>query len=168
MEVKEGQVVVFGDGYYTYETEKELCNFAENKELTHYVCMSMRSGVKKFTTKLEFTHYKPGTSRNDLLSIRILAWNDLTWFVISVPSKEKHLLDDVLILCGLRVADGVPMILGAGCRAQFPITGDNVFTLENVSGHPVYCNDDAINQAMHIAERQAVEKIRSSEKNKAN
>ncbi|MEA3392118.1 MAG: hypothetical protein U9Q91_03975 [Candidatus Marinimicrobia bacterium] len=165
MNLKEGQVLVHGDGFIKPETEKELCKFAENEDLIHYVCMSMRHGVEEFTTKLEFTHYKPGTSRNDLLSLRTLVWNGLLWFVISVPYTEKHFTEKILPLYGLRTADGVPMMIGSG-RTQFPITGANVFTLENVSGHPTYRNDSDINQAMRIAERQSAEDIRSGKEKK--
>ena len=160
MDLREGIVVIFGDGFCDEETEEEFCVFAEDESRTHYVCMISRPGIQECATKLEHMHYKPLTPRNDLMSLRALLWNEIPWFVISVPTEEKHLLEELVGTCGLRVANGIPMMLGAGCRERFPISGENVFTLENVAGHPVYRNDDTINHAMHVMEEEAAEQIR--------
>ncbi len=168
MHLREGQVLVHEDGYYEYETIDYLRNFIKDVNLIHYVCMMTRPGVEEFVTKLEFLHYEPLTTRNDLLSIHTLVWNELPWIIISVPLKEKHFSENLLPLCGLRVVDGIPMMFGAGCNEQFPISGNNVFTLENVSGHPVYQNNAKINQTMCTAEAQSVEDTRKGKAKKTN
>lgn len=160
MELIEGLVLVFGDGEYSYETEETFSAFAENDRLTHYVCIHSRPGFEELSTKLEHTHYKPLTIRNELMHMRALLWNDVLWYVLSMPSIEKHLLENMAGLCGMRIANGVPMMIGRNCREQFPISGKNVFTLENISGHPVYQNDELLNRAILHAEEQAAESIR--------
>ncbi len=166
MELKEGLVLVLDDGSYSYELEKDFVAFAADERLIHYACMAARPGFEELSAKLEHTHYKPLTVRNELMSVRALLWNDITWFVISIPSKEKHLLEDMAGTYGMRVANGVPMMFGHNCRMHFPIRGKNVFTLENVAGHPVYRNDAAINCAMQQAEREAAENIRADKEQK--
>lgn len=161
MDLISGQIVVFGDGELSYETEEEFYNFSLDDHITHFVCMAMRPGFEELSTKLEHTHYKPLTSRNDLMHMRALSWNDITWFVISIPTEEKNLLEDMAGSCGMRVADGVPVMIGHGCREQFPIHGNNVFTLENMSGHPIYQNDERINSALRESEAQSAENIRT-------
>jgi hypothetical protein len=47
-------------------------------------------------------------------------------------------MDRAADAAGLRVADGIPTIFTGGRVANFPAKGDNVFTLENKAGHPVY------------------------------
>lgn len=166
MELIEGLIVVLGDGQYSYESEDVFVDFAANERLIHYACMAKRPGFEELSTKLEHTHYKPLTARNELMSMRAFLWNGVLWYVISIPSEERHLLENMAGSYGMRVANGVPMMLGHNCRMHFPIHGKNVFTLENVSGHPVYRNDDAINRAMQQAEHETAEKIRADKEQK--
>jgi hypothetical protein len=168
MELVAGRIVIVGDGEFSYETEDEFCHFASDNRLTHFVCMAMRPGFEELSAKLEHTHYKPLTVRNNLMHMRALLWNDIVWFVVSIPTEEKHLLEEVAGSCGMRVANGVPTMFGHGCRMQFPINGNNVFALENVAGHPIYQNDDRINSALRETEVQSAEKIRSGKMKKAN
>lgn len=167
MELKEGMVLVFGDGEFSYETEEDFFSFTKDERLIHYVCMAMRPGIEELSTRLEHTHYKPLTPRNDLLHIRVLLWNDIHWIVISIPSEDKQLLESMAGSCGMRVVNGVPVILGNGSLEQFPIN-KNAFTLENLSDHPVYRNDDALNRVMQEAEHQIAEDIRTGKEKKSN
>lgn len=166
--LEENIVYVFGDGDLFFESEEDLCIFVQNDAYIHFVCMKNRLGTEELTTKLEFTHYKPQTARNDLMVLRVLLWSGIVWFVISIPASEKYLMEEVVSLCGMRIVNGVPTIFEEGKISQFPIKSDNVFTLENVRDHPVYQNDPSINTALKIAEQETIEKIRNGEEVKKN
>lgn len=159
IELTEDQIGIFNDGFVTYETVDEFKKFAADDTLAHYAMLAVRPGCQEFLTNVEMSHYKPRTPRNDLFSIRFFIWSDLVWFVMSVPFNERMLVESVMGSCGLRVADGVPTMIANGQITTFMITGDNVFTIENVSDHPVYRNDNTINAALRIAENDAAERI---------
>ena len=165
--LKNGQVVVLEDGFYLFTTKEVLKNFVEDDFFINYVCMITRSGVKEFVTQLEHTYYKPLTDRNNLFIVHILMWQDIPWFIISIPFEEKHLANDVLSSCGLRVTDGTPTVITASGIEQFPIFGENVFTLENTPEHPIYKNDENTNKAMREMEKEAIDRI-TGKKNKHN
>jgi hypothetical protein len=161
MFLKEGMVLIYGDGSFEYESMDDFCHFAANEKLVHYVCLSIRVGVEEFVTRLEFTHYHPNNAeRNDLLSLRSLIWSELPWVVISVPLEENHLVQEIAEMSTMRIASGRPVVISGDKTDSFPINGKNVFTIENMPGHPIYRNDSAINSALRTAENELVDRIR--------
>lgn len=116
--------------------------FVADPKWVHFVGMLMRPGVGGCAETLEHTHYKPGTPANDLFQLHIIKWEDLVWGLISIPIEDRSKMDRAAAANGLRVADGVPtMVNGQGGElkvSRFPVENDRIFTLENVSGHPVY------------------------------
>jgi hypothetical protein len=59
----------------------------------------------------------------------------------------------------MRIADGVPVMLGGVEGKPFPANGENVFTLENAPGHPVYGNNPESYRQMMQSEEEELEAI---------
>jgi len=94
--------------------------------------------VRLYYTRLEREHYLPETPRSDLLKLSIIEWFGCEWLIISAPRCDGHLLRKIATECGLEVVQGALTILGPEGLKQFPINGDNVFSLFNVPDHPVH------------------------------
>lgn len=120
------------------ETDEEMCAFFQRPELIHFVGLAQRPGVVDCITTLEHAHYEPETARNALFTLRYLPWENMPWFIVSIPIEERAYMDRVAAAHGLRIADGVPTLLCSEGTIHFPVSNERVFTLENVPGHPVY------------------------------
>lgn len=119
-------------------SDAELEAFVADPSRIHYVGMLARPGVYECSQTLEDTHYTPGTPRNDLFGLIIIHWQGLAWGLISIPADEKDFMVRAAAASGLRIANGIPHMIGPEGMSRFPANGPNVFGLENVSGHPVY------------------------------
>lgn len=112
--------------------------------------LSTRLGAHIFIVRLEHTHYPPGRPENRDFQMMRLRWQDLEWWVVSIPDADKRLAEDVAARTGMRLADGVPTVfeklslfgapalaLGSLRKADadtvdvFPLSGPEVWTLEN-------------------------------------
>jgi hypothetical protein len=118
--------------------DAELRAVTGDPALVHFAAMLLRLGVRECSQTLEDAHYKPGTPRNDLFQLRLIQWEGLLWALITIPIAEREFMDRAAAANGLRVANGVPTMISRDGIAKFPANGPRVFTLENVSGHPVY------------------------------
>ena len=124
--------------YKTPMREDALDGMVTDRTRIFYALMLSRSGAEGCLSDLEHTHYSPGTPRNELFTLVLLTWGDLVWALIGIPQSDKEFMARAAAANGLRVADGVPHIVDGYGIHRFPAHGPNVFTLENVSGHPVY------------------------------
>ena len=122
--------------------------------------MLTRPGVLECMTLLEHRDYRPLTERNELFSMRVIGWSDLEWVVISIPVEEKHLMEIAATECGLRIADGIPATSTEEGIEFFPINSTRAFSLENITGHPVYQNNPDINRAIQEGELESARRIR--------
>ncbi len=154
--------VVEDGGIQVPETNEDLQKFLQDERFIHYVCMAMRHGIGECITLLEFRDYRPGTERNELLIMRTIDWCEMPWFAISIPIGEKHLMEAAARESGLRVANGIPMMFGGTEVNQFPMCNKRVFTLENVSGHPIYRNDKDVDTALREGEYESIKRIRET------
>jgi len=98
-----------------------------------------RPGVMQFSTTLEYTHYKPETPRNSLFKMFCCMFDDLPYFVFLTPWEDKALVTEHAAACGLRIANGIPLVISSEGSKFFP-TGDHphLFSLENLPDSPVY------------------------------
>ena len=159
--------LIMDGGIEVSETEERLREFINNSEsFIHYIGMMIphRPGVKECITALENRYYKPGTDRNELFIMRIIKFCNILWCIISIPIHEKQLMEEVVKECGLRIADGVPTMIGDGGMVKFPVDNKRVFTLENEKDHPVYRNDPVVNNALLEQERDSISKIQNGER----
>lgn len=128
---------VVGDGELVPETDDAFQTFVKEPGRVHYVAMAIRPGIADCLRVLELRHYAPRTPRNDLFHLRFFDWSDLSWFIVSIPVNERHFMKTAAAH-GLRIATGIPTVISSNKIKQFPITGLNVFVLENTKGHPIY------------------------------
>lgn len=135
--------IVKDGGILEQESGSELMAFVSDPYFVHYIGMliPLRPGVDKCFQQLEFSHFKPGTNRNDLYHMRIIEWMEITWGIISIPVGDKKLMEEVAGACGLQAVHAIPHVLSTQGISRFPFCNSNTFTLENVSGHPVYQNN---------------------------
>lgn len=112
-------------------------------------------------TKLEYTHFSPGTPKNSELCLRLLVWMQVLWIIVSVPSSTLQIVEEIADECGLQIIKGVPTVVLEGVTEClfFPPVSNNVFTLLYKPGHPIYRKDAVLNQKMMEAEREAIERI---------
>lgn len=122
-----------GDGVRVSESTEETRLFFSKSGLVHYILLVVGSGVCDCLQTLEHTHYTPKTDRNDLFILRYLKWEDLDWFIVSIPFGERGHMDRVALAHNLRIADGVPVMITENGICRFPINGENCYTLENLS-----------------------------------
>lgn len=124
------------------ESKEEMENFFKDPEYIHFIGMiyPRRPGVMLCTIRMEHEHYKPGTDSNKNFHIRMINWENTEWMIVSIPKKDCGLMKKMAKECGLRIADGVPTIIGGDTKqiTQFPINNKNVFTFENASDSGVY------------------------------
>lgn len=114
-------------------TTEEFASLSKDKSRFFIVVMSMRPNTRVWSMDLEYTHYVPDTPRNDLFSFYQSKWQDIHWSVISIPIEDRHLAEEMASKHNLRIADGIPVILGGEKPEAFPLKGDNVFTIENTN-----------------------------------
>jgi hypothetical protein len=127
-----------------------------------------RIGLSKFLVRLEYEHFHPSSNDNDLFNLRMMRWPvdfGLIWCVVEIPSGFKKLALELMNECGLRAADGVPNLLGEKIEV-FPISGDNVFTIEYVKDNLAYkASQDELNE-LKKKEHEEVQAILSQEREK--
>jgi hypothetical protein len=124
-----------------------------SKDYIHCVGLTTRPFVKYFCAYLEYVHFTPDTPANDEYQFRMIRWQGFMWAICSIPLSKKHFCYEVAKEAKLKLANGIPfktgIILGARRPEKtkeipielikwFPINGDNVFTLENLDGNPIY------------------------------
>ena len=154
-------LVLQDGGLPIVEKMEDFQKFLEVDKFIHYagVLQPYRPGVVECINVLEHKYYKPGTYRNELYILRYIAWNETVWMLLSIPFEEKLIMEKVCKQCGLRVADGIPTMIGGGKVSYFPANIDKVFTLENQPGHPAYRNDSKLDEQLRKGEQETIRVI---------
>lgn len=121
-------------------TTEEVREFCSNEDLISYVVMlgPRRPGVMLFGILLEYVFFPPGTKKNEEFHMHFVNWEEMMFGIISIPKKKKIYAVEVAKISGTRIANGVPTLISEGQVAMFPVDSNNVFTIENESGSPVY------------------------------
>jgi hypothetical protein len=158
-----------GEHFKAFSSYDELQRMAS--EPGKLVLVSMlrpaRIGSRLMFAYLEHTRYLPDTPENDKFEFILTKWPDsepgefpMLWSTMLFPMEDREVIEKVAKRCGLRLADGIPHIIGAGGIKAYPVSGPNVFTIENDKESPVY-NGKA--QEFEKLEDEAMEAIFSSE-----
>jgi hypothetical protein len=105
--------------------------------------MSIRPGALRFMHELEHTFFPPGTELNMKYSLIYVNWSQMMWIGVRIPLEMRTCADVTARRTGMRVANGVPTMIGGGGIIQFPLNGPHVYTLENESGSKVYDGQNA-------------------------
>lgn len=133
--------------------------FYSDPNKVNYACMGVpaRPGVKLFLSTLEYKWFPPGTVKNALFTLTLLEWEDMLWDVVTIPKECEEHAKATAKMTGMRIANGVPVLLSTTI-STFPIGGDNVFSVENCSDHPIY-KGSMYREAFIKLERKLVEKM---------
>ena len=150
-------------------TELDLIALGKRSDRYNIVCDLQRLGAMLFMTRLEYEHFPPDTEKNNIFDFIIVQWPDdfkMNWAVVSVPIEYKPYVYSIATECGLRVADGVPTILGGDNIQTFPLNGPNVFTLENISTSLIY--ESSVDQLaqLKLEEHEKVNRIHQNHRNR--
>lgn len=95
----------------------------------YVACMDMRFGTQVFASAVEYYLYPPHIKeQNDLFEISKINYQGYLFHVISVPREDEAKVKEIARSIGMRVADGVPTLMG---QSPFPLQGKNVWNLEN-------------------------------------
>jgi hypothetical protein len=138
----------------TIEEVEKVCL---QPQYVNYCALWDRPGLLHWMVELEYTKFKPDTDANDDFHLSIMRWPDdvgLLYAVITFHKKEQEWAESRLWENGLRkVTEGfTQIILGGGKAQQFPLSGDNIFFLENHSqgaANVIYANDPKKREEAH-------------------
>lgn len=134
----------------TLEKIREKC--ADPNHVS-YCAMMMRPGVHGWITELEYTMFKPDTDANDGFHLVTIKWPDgvpppVGLYAVAIfERRAQAFAESILWKHGLRkITEGfVQMVINPGGKIdKFPITGRNIFFLENHSkgaANVIYSND---------------------------
>ena len=100
-------------------------------EQFYVVAMATRNGVHDFMHEVEFTLFAPDTPKNDLFELSTLVWKGMLYLICGVPKEYGERLKVIARSQGMKVCDGVPTMMAQGEKTIFPLSGPNVWTLEN-------------------------------------
>ncbi len=127
---------------------QSFISMSKDKDKLFIVCMTGCPGIRSFIMSLEYSHFPPGTPMNDLFQYYLSKWEEMQWEIVQVPIKYKDLVWKVAEENRMRIVDGVPQLIGGGEQKPFPLTGDNVFTVENERNSKVYEGRTASQEVM--------------------
>lgn len=121
--------------------------------MVSYCAMMMRPGIHAWTVEIEYTMFKPDTDANDGFHLVTMVWPeglepDVGLYCIATfEQRAQEFAESILWKNGLRkVKEGYTQIVinPGGKTEKFPISGPNVFFLENHSkgaANVIYTND---------------------------
>jgi len=139
----------------TLEEIREKC---ADPDMVNYCAMMMRPGIHAWTTELEYTMFKPDTDANDGFHLATMRWPESVppplglYVVATFEKRAQQFAESILWKNGLRkVTEGFTQVLiGGGKVEKFPLSGPNIFFLENHSkgaANVIYSNDPVKIQA---------------------
>lgn len=122
----------------TRVTAEDLKALSERIDSVHVVCWSDRSNSALFVNTLEYKYFPPGTPENDLFEYRMFKWNDMLWFICTVPANKKDILYQVAKESNLKLVEGFPCVIDKDGPHQFPMHYGTIFSIENLAGSVIY------------------------------
>tara|TARA_B100000614_G_scaffold262909_1_gene300458 strand:- start:47558 stop:48061 length:504 start_codon:yes stop_codon:yes gene_type:complete len=133
-------------------TLAEITEFCNSENRFNIIVMANRPCVNWFCMKLEYENFVPGTPDNDEFQFFQIKWEEMTWFVISIPADKREVAEQVAAETGMRIADGIPTMLGPDGPSRFPIDGSNTFSIENAPDSKIYQGPEGREQAQKRAD----------------
>lgn len=147
------------------EDNESLKKRGKDETRLHLIVDLNRIGAKLFNVKLEHSFFPPRSGKNHLFEMAFLRWPDsfgLSWVISSFPIEYRSHAEATANECGLRFADGIPIIIDHRGDHSFPLSGPTVFTLENIRGHQIYENGSL--KDLEKEEMDLVEQILASDR----
>lgn len=123
--------------------------------LAHLLCMSNRPGAQDLWMAVENRMFPPGTPDNDNFELRWYRWRGLLWIIITIPTARLEEAEAIFAEHKFRRANGVPTMLGGDeAPSQFPLNGENCWTMENTEHPPEPSPGDQLIQLLHEISEQ--------------
>lgn len=148
---------------------KDFIKQGNDTSKLHLILDISRIGGTLFGVKMEYTYFPPRSGLNHLFEMAILKWPkdfSMMWSIMSFPIEFKPQAEAIAEECGLRLADGVPNMIGGNEVQVFPLNGETVFTLENIRNHQIYQNDSINAKKLSDEEFAACDLIINSDREK--
>jgi hypothetical protein len=160
-----------------FPTLEEVIRQCSDPTQAVFVAMFDRIGMHGWMTEVEYTRFRPDTPANREFHLTIMKWPydmpdfQMFWIVVRMPMKDAEWAKSLLWKHGLRIPGGgkepfvFAVIVGgeSGGMKKFPLSGDNIFCIENHSEgakHVAYTNDPKkIEAARRHEEDQIVKKF---------
>lgn len=117
----------------------ELGEVASRGDHFLLVADAARPGAPNTIVQIEYQLFPPGTALNYLLDLYHALWQEMLFHIVVVPKTWRSKVTRVVTRCGMRIADGIPMMISKDGHEFFP-TGNHstIFTMENREGSPVH------------------------------
>jgi len=158
---------------FTMEQRENSALIAQGKDTSklHLIVDMNRIGGKLFNVKMEYTYFAPRSGKNYLYEMVLMKWPDpsfapFMWSICSFPISFRPQAEALAKECGLRLANGIPTIFMGDGAHHFPLDGETVFTLENITGHQVYNNDPENQARLRKEENDACDVIINADRKK--
>jgi hypothetical protein len=155
-------------------TDEELVAISKDESLFHIIGMWTRPWVGYYCNYLEYEHFLPETPENQEFQFRVFKWKDILWAIVSIPINKKNLAYEAATASHLRLADGVPLMMGSdvvkllGSTREdkqskdlgefFPLNCERAFTLENQKDDVTYDGPGGMQDAK-ASEKFALHKL---------
>jgi len=109
-----------------------MVSFSQNDpEKFYVVALRNRKGALEFMKRVEDDYFTPDTKLNDLFELGPAIWGGMMYLIMGVPKAYENVVKKCALDLGMKVCDGVPILMQAGMKFSFPLCGPNVWTLEN-------------------------------------
>jgi hypothetical protein len=137
--------------------EDRIHEWAEMEGFIHIVGMGMRIGTDYFCNHLEENYFPPMTPANDEYGFAVVQWNNLKWFICTIPADKMPCAKESAAAANLKIQDAVPFMVGpivASTRPEhlddeakekfggdldwFPLNTSATYTLEGTKESRVY------------------------------
>lgn len=126
-----------------------------------------RVGQRAAALKIEHSLYQPLTDSNKDFRMLLTCWpedSDMVWTIFVCTDDKEAQIREIFNNCGLRVADGIPMVVGKGnfissfsSRTKlvpetqtFPMESSRVFNLEYINNHLAYNSSKYVKKLIFI------------------
>lgn len=139
----------------------DLVNKVNSPDWIIVHCMLWRPGVNLWCTRLEYEHFTPDTPANQLFTMHVGEIEEMLIGTITFPAASLEACNAIAEQCGIRLVHGNITVFGPTGENSMPIVGNNVYSIENVSGHWVYNNDRKEYEEKLEAEALQAEEIAS-------
>lgn len=134
-----------------------------NQDRLFIVVLLSRRSVSVFMVDLEYRHYIPDTPHNDLFEMFVVRWEDMQWVIIEIPKNDLEIAKKVAQKYDLEIQLGhIPVVVDSNGPKQFPVQGENVATLINLSPGMSPPDERAMAEAIFQEFSANVEKLRGT------
>lgn len=136
-------------------TRDRLREVDRDRSKLKIITEAFRPGAYVACRGIELKFYRPGSTKNDLYDFYSVNFDDISYFVMAVPMKDKGMIEAFLKEHGLRLQNGIPHSISAQGMKVFPMRDDSCFQLGGTDNNVMYSGPSAAD-AVREGERAIV------------